>query len=195
MDDLGAVRSCLEWIPGARARCTNKRLDFYLAAAGQALAEVEHVVSTGGVLSRTPNLAGLAEGIYAEYPRKVGRDKALEKISKAIKKIASSKTKGDELAAALWLLDRVKTYASSPHLRGRELEFIPHCATWMNGGRYDDPLTEWGYTARDLGLRKFRALSPERQAEVRRLALEASPHTTDPDGAIASWMSKQEVQV
>ncbi|MDM8008613.1 MAG: helix-turn-helix domain-containing protein [Phycisphaerae bacterium] len=77
------------------------------------------------------------EAIYAAYPRKVGRPKALEGIAKAIERI---RAKGNPDPAA-WLLGRTKLFASSP--AGDAGRFTPHPTTWFNQERYDDDEQEW----------------------------------------------------
>jgi hypothetical protein len=77
------------------------------------------------------------EDIYDAYPRKVGRKAALKKIEVALSELRD--THGDN--GPVWLLARVKAFASSP--AGRAGEFTPHCATWMHQGRYDDDEEQW----------------------------------------------------
>lgn len=80
-----------------------------------------------------------ADRIYAAYPRKVGKADALKAIDKALLRL-----RGVVPDPAEWLLGRVQAYAASPHVRTTEHRFIPHPATWMNQGRYDDDPAEWG---------------------------------------------------
>ncbi|MFC4223550.1 helix-turn-helix domain-containing protein [Lysinibacter cavernae] len=60
------------------------------------------------------------------YPRKAGKAAALKSFLKAAAAV------GTEV-----LLEAVKRYASDPGLP-REKRFIPHPATWLNQGRWDD---------------------------------------------------------
>jgi hypothetical protein len=71
-----------------------------------------------------------AEKIYQMYPRHVGKGDAIN----AIKKTLKSKT-SDELLAA------VAAFVSQVEIEGRDMQFIPHPATWFNQGRYDDDMT------------------------------------------------------
>lgn len=74
------------------------------------------------------------QGIYSAYPRKVAPADALKAIAKAI---AKGKTPAH-------LLERTKAYAAATALWAEdELRFIPHPATWFNGGRYDDDPKTW----------------------------------------------------
>lgn len=71
------------------------------------------------------------ENFYNVYPRKVGKQAALKAFAKALT-IASV---DDILAGAL-------RYGNDPNLPVDE-NFIPHPATWLNGGRWEDgPLPE-----------------------------------------------------
>lgn len=81
-----------------------------------------------------PKPAISAETIYDAYPRKEGRQDALKAIAKAIKHHPPAK-----------LLERTRAYAAAvaewpPEDNPR---FIPHPATWFNGGRYDDDPSTW----------------------------------------------------
>jgi hypothetical protein len=69
-----------------------------------------------------------AEEIYAAYPRKVGKPKAIQAILRALQ---SCKDPG-------WLLDRTKAYAKSRE--GQDPQYTPHPATWFNQSRYNDEL-------------------------------------------------------
>jgi hypothetical protein len=85
----------------------------------------------------------LAKSIYSEFPRKVAPKNAEKAILKALKEIQ----KEDSLSlieAHQWLLGRVKEYAERTARSGKEKQFIPHPATWINGGRYYDDPEEWG---------------------------------------------------
>lgn len=74
--------------------------------------------------------SAIAEQIYQSYPRKVGRVAALKAITKAMK------AKDPQ-----WLLERVEAYAKA--IAWQERQYIPHPATWFNGGRYDDDPENW----------------------------------------------------
>jgi hypothetical protein len=73
-----------------------------------------------------------AAAVYGEYPRKVGRPVALQKIAKAIKKYGVLKvmTTTRQFAAA-WKDESDKTYC-------------PHPATWFGQERFNDDPSTWG---------------------------------------------------
>lgn len=71
--------------------------------------------------------------IYDAYPRKVGKDAAIKAIVKAIGKIGFDR-----------LLASVHEYRSfTDRWLDDRKQFIPHPATWMNKGCYDDDRSEW----------------------------------------------------
>jgi hypothetical protein len=88
------------------------------------------------------------EKIYQAYPRKVGKEKALASIRKAVKSIQEEEGVSLE-DAEFQLLEIVKDYAESPKVKNSiargEREFIPHPTTWFNQGRWKDDRAEWGY--------------------------------------------------
>lgn len=67
----------------------------------------------------------LWEDFWEAYPRKVGKQSAL----KAWRKAAKTTTPANLLAGAI-------RFAKDPNLP--EKQFIPHPATWLNAGRWDD---------------------------------------------------------
>ena len=77
----------------------------------------------------------MAERIYAAYPRKAGRKKAIAAIQNALR---------SKRVDPQHLLERTEGYAriagAAPPDRVR---FIPHPATWFNQGRWDDDPAEW----------------------------------------------------
>lgn len=76
--------------------------------------------------------------IYNAYPRKVGRPVALKAIVRAIDRIKKKATKID---AAEWLFDRTCEYAQS--VAGKDMQYIPHPATWFNQERYNDAIEDF----------------------------------------------------
>lgn len=88
----------------------------------------------------------VAEQIYAAYPRKEARQDAIRAIEKVLLKYPSDR-----------LLSATKAYAAA--VSGwipEDKKFIPHPATWFNGGRYeDDPLT-WARSAPQPAAPEFR---------------------------------------
>lgn len=86
---------------------------------------------TGPVAAPCPDAEIAA--IYAAYPRKIGKQAALKAIRKALK---------DKSPA--WLLDAVQNYAKATAMWPEEdRKYIPHMATWVNRGSYDDDPQEW----------------------------------------------------
>lgn len=80
----------------------------------------------------------LAMALYKSYPRKVGKNAALKAILKAMKDHQFD-----------YLLERVAKFAECTRSWPEDqLRFIPHPATWFNGGRYEDDEREWIKTAR-----------------------------------------------
>jgi len=67
------------------------------------------------------------DNFWAIYPRKVGRANAEKAFAKASHAVGVDK-----------ILDAVKPYADS--VSHKEKKFIPHPATWLNQGRWDDEL-------------------------------------------------------
>jgi len=99
------------------------------------------------------------QGIYSAYPRKVAPADALKAIAKAI---AKGKTPAH-------LLERTKAYAAATALWAEdELRFIPHPATWFNGGRYDDDPKTW--FSKSAPLSEFAdAFEPDFQQHLHRI--------------------------
>lgn len=91
----------------------------------------------------TGKLAVLAAEVYAAYPKKVAKARALKAIQKAIGTIADRDFRGDAKEAAEWLKSRVELYVQSPQGRREDKTYIPHPATWFNDGRYDDDPCQW----------------------------------------------------
>ena len=95
--------------------------------------------STGGSIS--------AEDIYAAYPRKVGKQAAVKAIQKAIRQIADARGHDDMIGgipAIEVLMERTQLYASHvTRWPTADKQFIPHPATWLNRGSYDDDPKEW----------------------------------------------------
>ena len=73
--------------------------------------------------------------VYDAYPRKVGKAAALKAIDRAIKSGAIT---------ADTLLAKVQAYAAAVATWPEaDRQFIPHPATWVNAGRYEDDPTTW----------------------------------------------------
>ena len=67
---------------------------------------------------------------YAEYPRKQAKGAALKAWQKAIKLTTNEK-----------LIAAAKAFAESDS--AKDMQFIPHPATWLNDCRYDDDPKSW----------------------------------------------------
>jgi hypothetical protein len=86
----------------------------------------ESVLSLEGeTMTKTPPVT--VDDIYAAYPRKVGKTKAVIEICRAFKKIPAA----DLLAA-------VKRYAAAERAAGTEKRFIPHPERWFKKERWND---------------------------------------------------------
>lgn len=68
---------------------------------------------------------------YAAYPHNVGRDAALKAYQRALK--------GEGVTHAI-LIDGAQRFAAAHTGAGTEKRFIPHPATWLNAGRWQDDL-------------------------------------------------------
>lgn len=67
------------------------------------------------------------EDIYFAYPRRVAKTAALKAIEKASRSVPLD-----------ILLARTQQFAEQVRREHKEVEFIPHPATWFNQGRYED---------------------------------------------------------
>lgn len=92
------------------------------------------VVPTGTAHDRPPSDASLAEAIYAIYPRKQGRKKAIAAIQQALKETGITEME---------MQSRVKDYkVATDKWAAKDKQFIPFPATWFNQHRFmDDPAT------------------------------------------------------
>lgn len=92
------------------------------------------VVPTGTAHERPPSDASLAEAIYAIYPRKQGRKKAIAAIQQALKETGITEME---------MQSRVKDYKlATDKWAAKDKQFIPFPATWFNQHRFmDDPAT------------------------------------------------------
>lgn len=85
-----------------------------------------------------------AEFVYSEYPRKVGKRKALAAIEQSINRLlrgeqGSPFSNSDEALA--FLVQRTKAFAKSP--KGQAGDYTPHPATWFNRSSYLDDDEVW----------------------------------------------------
>ena len=70
------------------------------------------------------------EDIYQAYPRKTAKPRAIQAISKALKKNRAD-----------FLLQKVREYSVATG--GMERQYIPHPSTWFNQERFNDDPSEW----------------------------------------------------
>ena len=68
------------------------------------------------------------EEFWGKYPRKV---------SKKMAQVAWNKLTAEEKQSALDAIDTHNTYW---RIKDTPSEYIPHCATWLNQGRWDDEI-------------------------------------------------------
>ena len=92
-------------------------------------------------------LAAYAQAIYWAYPRHVAPKDARRAAEKAVREKA--KEMGISIAdAGELILGAVREYAESQYVRDRnnpsDRHLIPHPATWLNRGSYDEDREEWG---------------------------------------------------
>jgi hypothetical protein len=79
---------------------------------------------------------------WSIYPRREGKAKAYDAWKKAGKAIKADRGLTSAEAAA-FLIERVTVYAASPRATKSDPSKIPHAATWLNQGRYDDDDAAW----------------------------------------------------
>lgn len=87
-----------------------------------------------------------AELVWKEYPRKVGKRRAIKAITNAIHRLVGRTECPGGLSALhndvlVYLIQRTRVFAGSP--AGQAGEFTPHPATWYNDSRYLDDESEW----------------------------------------------------
>lgn len=79
------------------------------------------------------------ESIYASYPRKVGKRKALVAIGCAARRLAAD---GNDDPAER-LLAATREYAVCEYVKSSPASFVPHPATWFNQDRFNDDRADW----------------------------------------------------
>lgn len=102
----------------------------------QTILEKELLPSKGSALSTTPKVtADHIAAIYAAYPRKVAKSKALKSIKKALLSVPYET-----------LLASVHQFAVS--VAGKDPQFTPYPASWFNAERWlDDPISQTNNTS------------------------------------------------
>lgn len=92
---------------------------------GKGIEEIPPKPPRGGSVHRFP--PGF-ETLWAEYPRKIGKDAAAR---------AFAKRRPDETLLSA-MVSAVRTQRQSEQWTRDGGQFIPHLATWLNGGRWQD---------------------------------------------------------
>jgi len=87
-----------------------------------------------------PRLAALVSEFMRRTQDTLVKLRPLKATAKAILAIQKQKASTADDAAD-FLYSQVVKFAASP--AGNKGEYTPHCATWMNAGRYFDDPTEW----------------------------------------------------
>lgn len=83
------------------------------------------------------------EAIWADYPRKVGKAKAITAMRNAVN---GGKITADELH------DHVREFAQAVNgWQDDRKKFVPHCTTWVNQERWTDDRSEWQARDDDQG--------------------------------------------
>lgn len=76
---------------------------------------------------------------YALYPRHEAKGKAAAAFGRVVGALAH-RFGGDRDGAVDWLCEAAVEFSLSAKGKG---EYVPHPATWLNEGRYDDDRSEW----------------------------------------------------
>lgn len=79
--------------------------------------------------------------VYWAYPRHIAPRAAKKAIKNALKELMKGRRFKSIYQAHEFLIERVSSYAKA--VEGKDPTFIPHPATWVNSGRYDDDPAEW----------------------------------------------------
>ena len=80
------------------------------------------------------------ERVWECFPRKVGKLKSLALIRKACDLVAIEHDLIDAGDAVEYMIEKVNLFADECRKKATEPQFIPHPQTWLNGGRYLDPV-------------------------------------------------------
>lgn len=80
------------------------------------------------------------ERVWECFPRKVGKLKSLALIRKACDLVAIEHDLLDAADAVEYMIEKVNLFADECRKKATEPQFIPHPQTWLNGGRYLDPV-------------------------------------------------------
>ena len=80
------------------------------------------------------------ERVWECFPRKVGKLKSLALIRKACDLVAVEHDLLDAGDAIEYMIEKVNLFAEECRKKATEPQFIAHPQTWLNGGRYLDPV-------------------------------------------------------
>jgi uncharacterized protein YdaU (DUF1376 family) len=80
------------------------------------------------------------ERVWECFPRKVGKLKSLALIRKACDLVAIEHDLLDAGDAVEYMIEKVNLFADECRKKATEPQFIAHPQTWLNGGRYLDPV-------------------------------------------------------
>jgi uncharacterized protein YdaU (DUF1376 family) len=89
---------------------------------------------------RMPMPEGALERLWHLFPRKVGKRRAITLLERAIRDYATE-WELDGLDDAIEVM-RERIVAMAQQYRKTEQAYIPHPATWLQQGRYEDPIPE-----------------------------------------------------
>lgn len=78
------------------------------------------------------------DALWLKFPRKVGRKKAMILLEKAVREVMDDFEHDEPTDALIWMDERITALAQQHKLS--DPKFIPHPATWLNQGRYLDPV-------------------------------------------------------
>jgi uncharacterized protein YdaU (DUF1376 family) len=84
------------------------------------------------------------------YPRRAGKQSAFTAWQRAIKRIQTRDAVSREQAQAV--LDSAATDFAKSDL-GKDQQYCPHPATWLNGGRWEDDRATWNRAPDEIKLR------------------------------------------
>lgn len=83
------------------------------------------------------------ELFWKTYPRQEAKAKANEAWIAVGRHLTQNRFQGDKNAAADFLQAKCAEYAASKQVASLPRDKIPHPATWLNAGRYDDDTKAW----------------------------------------------------
>lgn len=104
----------------------------------QAAPKAQVVYASFSEARRAPIRAEDIERVWGRFPRKVGKLKAMTLIPVAIRRIMDEWDHDKPDDAIIYLMERIDALAKK-HKNG-DPKFIPHPSTWLNQGRYLDPI-------------------------------------------------------